>query len=447
MIEGAQDQGTGLARFAFIWAGQLASQIGTVMTSLGLAFWAFEVTGRATELALVLFFTMFPRIVLGPFIGLLVDRWSRKRVLIVCDLLAGAGTIALLILYATGTLRIAHLYALTFLTSLFAAFQTPCFLSVATLMLPQRHYGRSGGMLTLFRRGSTFLGPALAGLLYPLIGLKGILLIDVATFLCATGSLALVRVPEVKRTTDAMTARLSRLKCELMEGLRFLSHNRSVLYFNVSFGLANMFGIHYGTLLRPMVLLRTSGDEGALASILSMIGLGGVLGALVVTAWGGAKRKFPIIFAAYAIGFLAQGMSGLRLPIFSLAALGFVYAFTHGLSEPHVLALHQAKIPPRIQGRVFSILGTINRSLTLITTAAAGPLADAVFEPAMGTPGALSRVFGGIVGTGPGSGAGLMVLLGGLMCVVVFSINFLRPIVRQIETLVPDHDHGASEGS
>ena len=149
----------GLGQFAFIWAGQLASQIGTVMTSLALAFWAFEMTGRATELGLVMFFTAFPRIALGPFISLLVDRWSRKRVLIVCDLLAGAGTITLLILYTTGNLQIAHLYALTFFTSLFAAFQTPSFIAVGSLMLPKRHYGRSGGMLTLFHRGSSLVGP------------------------------------------------------------------------------------------------------------------------------------------------------------------------------------------------------------------------------------------------------------------------------------------------
>ena len=446
MSETSRSSG-GLGRFAFIWVGQLASQIGTVMTSLAVAFWAFEVTGRATELGLVMFFTQFPRIALGPFIGLLVDRWSRKRVLIVCDLLAGAGTITLLILHATGNLRIAHLYALTFLTSLFAAFQTPSFIALATMMLSKRHYGRSGGMLTLFRRGSMLLGPALAGLLYPLIGLRGILLIDIATFLFATASLAVVQVPEVQRTADTIANGLNRLKLELMEGLHFLSRNRSILWFAISFGFTNMFGVHYTTLIRPMVLLRTGGDEASLASILTMVGLGGVLGAMTVAAWGGAKRKFPVIFATYAIGFLAQGLSGVRLPIFGLAAFGFVYAFTHGLGEPHNIALHQGKIPPRLQGRVFSVLGTINRSLTLITTAAAGPLADAVFEPAMQSSASLSRLFGGIVGTGPGSGAGLMIFLGGLICLSIFTFSFLRPSVRRIETLVPDHDLGASGGS
>jgi len=198
MNEEPRKQRSGLGRFTFIWVGQLASQVGTVVTSLALAFWAFEMTGRATELGLVVFFTMFPRIALGPFIGVLVDRWSRKKVLIVCDLLAGAGTVALLVLFLTGNLRIAHLYALTFFTSLFAAFQGPSLIAVATMMLPKRHYGRSGGMLTLFRRGSSLVGPALAGLLYPLIGLGGILWLDIATFLFAVGSLALVRIPEVE---------------------------------------------------------------------------------------------------------------------------------------------------------------------------------------------------------------------------------------------------------
>ena len=440
MNEEPRKQRSGLGRFTFIWVGQLASQVGTVVTSLALAFWAFDVTGRATELGLVVFFTMFPRIALGPFIGVLVDRWSRKRVLIVCDLLAGAGTVALLVLLLTGNLRIAHLYALTFFTSLFAAFQGPSFIAVATMMLPKRHYGRSGGMLTLFRRGSSLVGPAIAGLLYPVIGLRGILWLDIATFLFAVGSLALARIPEVERVATTATSGFGRLKRELSEGLRFLSTRRSLLWFSVAFGLTNMFGIHYGTLIRPMVLLRTDGNEASLASILTMVGLGGVLGAMTVAVWGGAKRKFPMIFATYVVGFLAQGASGLRFPVFGLATWGFVYAFTHSIGEPHVLALHQAKIPPKLQGRVFSILGVVNRSLTLITTAAAGPLADAVFEPAMRSSGALSRIFGGLVGTGPGSGAGLMVFLGGLICVLIFSFSFLRPSIRGIEALVPDHD-------
>ena len=277
--------------------------------------------------------------------------------------------------------------------------------------------------------------------------MKGVLLVDVATFLFATGSLALVRVPEVKRTADVLGSRFRQLKNELVEGIRFLSGNRSVLYFNLTFGLANMFGVHYSTLIRPMVLLRTGGSESALASILTMTGLGGVLGAFAVAAWGGAKRKFPVIFAAYAIGFLAQGLSGLRFPILSLAACGFVYAFTHGVGQAHTIALHQAKIPPQLQGRVFSVIGAINRSLTLITTAVAGPLTDAILEPAMQGSGALSRIFGSPVWTGPGSGAGLMVFLGGLTCVLVFTLGFLRPSVRRIETLVPDHDLDTAKGT
>jgi len=387
--------GGGLGWFGTICFGQLLSQIGTVMTSLSLGFWAFATTGRATELGFVIFFTYFPRMILGPFVGLLVDRRSRKRVLIVCDLLAALGTIALLVLFMTGSLRTWHLYVLTFTTSLFSAFQYPSFVAVATTMLSKRQYVRSGGMLTLLGTGAGFAGPILAGLLYPVVGLKGVLLVDLATFVFAAGTLVVLGISEDEPVVRPSESRVLRVRQDLIEGLRFMRTHRSILWYQLSFGIANVFGIMYTTLIRPMVLLRTGGNERMLALVLTLAGIGGIAGSVVVTVWGGARRKHSMVYAGFASGFLVQALSGLNLSVVLWAAFSFVYAFAFSIAGAHDVAIRQTKIPPRLQGRVLSIMNSIAGIPMLASTALAGPLADHVFEPAMQSGGSLVRIFGG----------------------------------------------------
>ena len=103
-------------------------------------------------------------------------------------------------------------------------------------------------------------------------------------------------------------------------------------------------------------------------------------------------------------------------------------------------ALWQAKIPPDVQGKVFAARRMVAQISAPIAMLAAGPLADRVFEPAMRSQTALSRVFGPIVGTGPGAGMALMFVFAGILVTFVGLSGYLFPAVRNAETLLPDHD-------
>lgn len=101
---------TGMRAFTMVWAGQVVSLLGTAMTQFALTVWAYELTGSATALALVAFFSFGPSVLFSPFAGALVDRWNRKRVMMLSDLAAGISTFVLLVLYLSGNLQIWHLY-------------------------------------------------------------------------------------------------------------------------------------------------------------------------------------------------------------------------------------------------------------------------------------------------------------------------------------------------
>jgi MFS family permease len=431
-----------MGSFLVVWSGQFVSTVGTLMTSLALAFWAFDATGRATELGLMVFFTFGPRIVLGPLAGALVDRWKRRTVLIACDLIAGAASVAVLILLVTGNLRVAHLYVLTFVMSAFGAFQGPAFIASATMMVPKAQHARMNGLMALIANASAIVAPALAGLLLPVIDLEGILLIDVATFLFATGTLLFVAIPEpVHEPLRHEAGPVRRIVSDIAEGFRYLWTVRSLLALQLVFSSANLFGTFFGVLLRPMILLRTGDSEIALASVQSMIGIGGAIGAAAIAVWGGPKRG-RILFAisAFSAAFLLRGLAGLDVSIPWIAAFALAQSALLAVAGSSVRAVWQAKIPPELLGRVFSTLATIAGLLMMITMLSGGPLADRVFEPAMQSGGWLRAAAGRLVGTGPGSGIGLMVLCGGWIAAAICAGGLLFRSLRRIETTIPDYD-------
>jgi len=445
-VASARKWKSGLSGFFVVWTGQFVSTVGTLMTSMALTFWAFDVTGRATELGLMFFFTFGPRLIFMPIAGALLDRWNRKKLLIIADALAGLTSIATLALVHLDALEIWHLYVLTALLSTFGCFQNPGFTASATLMVPKKHYGRTSGLLMLTYSASSIIAPALAGILLPILGLKGILLVDLATFLVAVGAIALIPIPQPERDPAAPIHPVRQIGRDLVEGFRYLfEHGKLFTLLSIHAGI-NMLGIFYDVLLRPMVLLRTGDNEIALATILSLFGFGGAAGALAVTLWGGPKkRRIPFSFLVYILAFALRAISGLKIGVFWLAAFAFGFSACLSLGTSAVRAFFQSKVPPALQARVWATFITMVTAGMQVTMLIAGPLADRVFEPAMQSGGALARLFGGLVGTSAGSGLGLLIFLGNLGAVIVFAIGYAFRSMRSLDVSLPDHDQTAEE--
>jgi len=428
-----------MQEFLIAWSGQFLSQVGTLMTSLALIFWAYDLTGRATELALMAFFTLGPRVLFGPLAGAMVDRWKRKTVLLLCDCVAGLISGSILILLVSGNLQIWHLYMLTFFTGLFSAFQEPAFLASATMMVPKRQYGRTGGLTSLLTHASTILAPALAGVLLPWIGLRGILLVDIGTFLFAAFTLTLVEIPNPEPATTATGRPVRQLIRDVGAGFRYLAGERSLLLLLLLFASTNFFGSAYSTLYRAMLLARTGGSEAAVVTVQLLIGIGGTAGALFVSLFGCPKRRVHAILIGYAIGAFFRAMFGVNLGIPFIAAIGLITTISMAYAAGCSNALWQAKVPPAIQGRVLATRLALAGAISLITRLMAGPLADHLFEPAMAPGGSLAGTFDWLAGTGPGAGMGLYITLscGVGTCVLLWGL--LRRSIREIDVLVPDH--------
>jgi len=430
----------GLRGFILVWVGQLFSMVGSQMTYFAMGIWAWEQTGQATPLAMVGFFSFAPLIVFSPIAGVLVDRWNRKLVMAMSDIGAGLMTIIILILLLTGRLEIWHLYLTGAVGGIFGAFQWPAYSAAVSLMVPKKHYARTSGMISMAGSGVGIVAPILAGFLLPMIGFGGIIAIDLVTLIIALFFLMIVLIPEPKRKpVDHSKGAFGQ---ELVYGFRYLLDRPSLLYLQLLFLMGNLFFSVGYTLITPMVLASTGGNASILGSVQSAGAIGGLAGGMVLTAWGGPKRKVNGVIT----GWIASGTLGLMLMGLGRALPFWLAAHFMMLSIMPLIngsnqAIWQAKVAPEVQGRVFSVRRFIAQITAPISMVVAGPLADRVFEPALAAPShEVTRLLSSLFGARPGGGMSLLILLSGVLVAGVGLAAYRIRYIRDVETLIPDHD-------
>lgn len=431
---------SGMLGFSIVWLGQLVSMTGSGMTRFALTIWVYEQTGSATALAVVAIFSFAPAIILSPIAGAIVDRVSRKKVMIASDFAAGLSTVALLVLYSTGLLQIWHLWAAGFFASAFESFQFPAYSSAITMMIDKKHYTRANSMLTMVGSASLIIAPIAAGALYYTVGIHRIMLIDIATFVFAIAMLLLVLIPNPPQTAVGRASR-GTLFQESLFGFRYIFSNPSLLGLLLIFFATNLtFGLVM-ILFAPMILSRTGNNTVTLGTTQMMFGIGGVVGGLVIAGWGGFKRRIHgVLLGLVLMSIFGQILIGVGQSIRVWAVGAFLAMFFMPLVNGSSQAIWQAKVSPDIQGKVFATRRLIAQLSSPVAMILGGRLADVVFEPAMASGGAFAQFFQPLVGSGPGSGMAVLFVFSGILGVLVASIGYLVPVVRQVETRLPDYD-------
>ncbi len=429
---------TGMRAFMLIWFGQVISLLGTGMTQFALTLWAYQVTGSATALALVSFFTFGPTVLFTPIAGALVDRWNRKLVMMLSDLGSGAGTISILLLYVTGNLQIWHLYVAGIVSGIFYTFQWPAYSAGITTMLHKSQYARADGLLGVADQASRVLAPILATTLLATIGIAGVLVIDIVTFVFAVGTLLMIYIPQPQRSASGVEGKGS-LWAESIYGFRYIFRRPSLVGLLMTFFFVNLVTTFSITLFAPMILARTGSSETILATVQSIGAAGGVVGALLLSVWGGPKRRIHGVL----LGMVAVSLALLTVGVGQTVALWSLGWFVCWLAAPILngssQAIWQSKVAPDVQGRVFAARRMIAQIVAPVSMLLAGPLADRIFEPAMQTGGTLVDTFGSLVGVGPGAGMALIFVITSVMGVGVGLAGYAFPVVRNAEDLLPDH--------
>ena len=425
----------GMTIFILVAIGQIVSVTGSALTGFALGAWVYQDTRSTTLFSLILLFTVLPSLLFAPLAGALVDRWDRRWVMIAADSGAAICTGLLMVLIHAGHLEIWHIYLIMGFNSLFRALQVPAYTASVSLLVPKGQLGRANGIMQLEATSSYLLSPILAGWLLDKVGIVGVMVIDLATFIFAVSIVLAVRFPNPVAKDKDVSVRTSLWK-DMAVGWQFISARLGFLGLMFLFGLGNYANLMTDTLMPPMLLEFTS--PTVLGSVLSTGGLGMLVGTLLMSAWGGPKKRIYGVFIFKTLAGLAIMAIGFFQTVPLIALATFFYYLPFPLVNGSDQAIWQSKVPPEVQGRVFSIRRMLASSMIPLAYLTAGPLSDKVFKPLLSAGGSLAASLGGVFGVGPSRGMGLLIFLMGAFIVVLTLGTALNPRVRNIEDELPD---------
>ena len=359
--------------------GQIVSLLGSALVQFALVWYVTKQTGSATVLATATTAALVPNILLGPFVGALVDRWNRKLVMIIADLVVALATVVLAVLFATGAIQIWHIIAILLTRSAAGVFQGPARTASTTLMVPKEHLARLGGINQAVDGMINVFSPALGALLLELLPMQGVLAVDIVTAAIAIGMLIfLVKVPQpnTKPRTDRITPRS--LISDVREGIRYVITWPGLLLMILMASLLNMLLAPMSSLLPLHIITFFGKGAQELAWMQAALGAGSIVGGLILGVWGGFKRRvWTVLMGIIGVGAgtLAFGLMPPDRYTWSLVALGFLglmVSFANGSLGP----LMQTKVPPEVQGRVFMLLSSTALAMMPIGLFLSAPIAD-----------------------------------------------------------------------
>jgi DHA3 family macrolide efflux protein-like MFS transporter len=425
---------TGMLAFGIVWLGQVISFVGSGMSSFALGVWVYQKTGSVTQFALTSLFIVLPRVVLGPLAGALVDRWDRRHVMILSDAGGGLSILALGLLSLVGRMEIWHIYLAIFAGGIFDTLRWPAMTAATTQLVPREHLGRANGMLQIVSAGTMLISPLVAGPLMGSLGLQGVLLSDFSTFLFGILALMFIRIPRPETTAEGRAGRGSLLH-ESAYGWKYIMARSGLVALLVFLALANFLMEMSVVLFTPMILSFAS--TAALGLVMSLGGIGYMVGSVVMSIWGCPKRRIQAVMVSMLLMGVFMTLIGLRpsLPLIMVSVPLCMFFLPITLSANQ--AIWQNRVAPDVQGRVFAIRQAIILATPLLAYLVTGPLTDGIFEPLLRSGGPLAGNVGQIIGVGAGRGAGLLFVSAGLFLVLVSVIGYLYPPLRRMEAELP----------
>lgn len=368
--------------FFTIWTGQQLSLVGSSLAQFALVWWLTKTTGSATVLAVGELISVLPWVVGGPFAGALVDRWNRRVVMIVADSIIALVSAWLAYLFWRGDVQFWHVYVILAARALGGMFHVPAMMASTSLMVPQAHLPRVSGLNQAIQGALNVVSPPLGALLLAVLPMPAIMSIDVITAVMAIGPLLFVFVPQPQKAVPAAggLGAQSSLWTDMRAGARHLWSwpgmvGVCILAMMLNFLLSPAFA-----LLPLLVAKDLGGDALQLGWINSACGVGMVAGGLVLSVWGGFRRRIVTILVGdigLGIGILVVGIT--PAAIFPLALAGMFFgSLMNAMCNGAAHALMQQIIAPEMQGRVFMLIGSLTSAMTPLGMAIAGPVADAV---------------------------------------------------------------------
>lgn len=402
-------------RFWLLWGSQAVSLAGSFAVQFAIIWWLTSSTGSATVLASAALVGLLPQVLLGPFFGALVDRWNRKRIMLVADSVTALASAWLAWMFYVDAASITHVFVALGVRAIGGAFHVPAMLASTSLMVPEEHYVRVQGLNQALQSGSPLLAAPLGALLVSWLPMSSIMMIDVGTALIAVIPLLFVKVPQPRNASDNLEQ--TSVLADVAEGIRYLRQHSEQMYLVLGATLANFFVVPAFVLL-PLYVMQELGGGAYYLSVLQLtIAAGGVVGGSLLASWGGFERHVHTVILGFAVvgaGTTIIGVAPTESQWMPAAAMLFVGAAAAMISGS-IMAILQARVAANYQGRLFTLVGSIAGAITPLALLLAAPVAELL-------------------------GIRFWYVAGGVCCLLLAAIALFVPAITDMENSPADAD-------
>jgi DHA3 family macrolide efflux protein-like MFS transporter len=395
-------------RFWLLWGSQAISLAGSFAVQFAIIWWLTATTGSATVLATATMIGLLPQVLLGPFFGALVDRWNRKRIMLLADSVIAVASAWLAWTFYIDAATPTHVFVVLGVRAIGGAIHGPAMLASTTLMVPEEHYVRIQGLNQALTNGSPLLAAPLGALLVSALPMSVVLMVDVVTALLAVVPLLFIFIPQPDE--DDETEESTSIFADVAEGIRYLRDRREQMYLVIGATFVNFCIVPAFALLPLMVMQELNGGAYYLSVLQLLFGVGGVVGGSVLAAWGGFERRvYTAIlgFATMGAGSLLIGLAPASvawIPGVSLFLVGAAAALINGA----IIAILQVRVDADYQGRLFTLLASIAGAMTPFALLLAAPIAELF-------------------------GIRFWYVAGGIACVLVAFVSAIVPAIAKME--------------
>jgi DHA3 family macrolide efflux protein-like MFS transporter len=363
-------------RFFTFWSAQAISLVGSNLAQFAITWWLTRTTGSATVLATATLFAILPGVIIGPLAGVLVDRWNRRLIILAADAIGALAAVLLMLLFWLDAIQIWHVYAITLVRSLAGTFHFAAVQASTSLMVPTEQLSRVAGMNQTIQGLNMVVAPPLGALLLEILDLQGMMAIDVVTALLAIGLVFTITIPQPQVTLQA--SEQPSILADLRTGLRYIWHWPGLFLALCLSALLNFLLTPAFALLPILVTNHFQGSALQFATLNTTLGLGLVAGGVLLSVWGGFKRRIYTMIA----GVIGMSFGSLLIAVapadgYWWAVVGMaIFGVLNPMANGPFMAIMQSVVAPEMQGRFFTVLNTLSSGISPVGLLLAGPVAD-----------------------------------------------------------------------
>jgi len=360
--------------FFTIYSGQAFSLLSSSAVQFSIIWWITMETGSALALTIASVVGLLPQAMIGPFAGVWIDRYNRKKIIILADMIVALSSLFLCILFLLNSCSIYFVYLVLFIRALGETFHKPAMQALIPDIVPESELTKAGGFGQMISSACSMIGPMLGALIMSITTLPFAMLVDVIGAIFAIITLSLVTV------SKTMTHSIDKLNVfrDMKQGVQAIKANKALLRLSIPMLITTIIFIPLGTLLPLMVKNYFNGSAWQNGIVQTLFSTGMLIAAMIIGITGGLKRQFLMITLSIGLLGLCSLIGGILpahlfwifcIVVFIMGATGM------GFNIPFT-AYIQRTVPTENLGKVISLVTSIMSFAAPVGMFIAGPVSE-----------------------------------------------------------------------